>query len=77
MAMNRVQAKKQKWTGASKMNGGKNLTRAVGMAGKMAGKQPAEQALQADTAGGSPPGSGLKTHGPQMAGLAANNSCHR
>ena len=28
-----------------------------------AGKQPAD----------SPPGTGLKTHGPQMAGLAANN----
>ena len=42
-----------------------------------AGTQPAEQALQANTAGGSPPGSGLKTHGPQLAGFAANHSCHR
>ena len=42
--------KQLKWTGQSKMNGGKMLMRAVGMAGKgwQAGKtQPAEQQLQA------------------------------
>ena len=62
--------------------------RAVGMAGKKAGRQtkPAEQQLQADTAGrtrhcrqtqpaDSPPGTGLKeTNGPQLAGLAAKTT---
>ena len=54
------------------------------MAGKMAaGTQPAEQnhcrrthsllnkALQATQPADSPPGSGLKTHGPPLAGFAA------
>ena len=39
-----------------------------------AGTQPAEQALQANTVGGSPPGSGLKTNGPQLAGGAAKTT---
>ena len=60
--------------------------RAVGMAGKVAGRQtkPAEQQLQADTAGrtrhcrqtqpaDSPPGSGLQNNQP-MASLAATTA---
>ena len=55
------------------MNGGKMLMRAVGMAGKReAGKHSllnkhCRQTQPAD----SPPGTGLKTNGPQLAGLAA------
>ena len=45
--MNTGKAKQNDWTGA------RTLRRAVGMAGKVAaGTQPAEQALQANTAGG-------------------------
>ena len=50
------------------------------MAGKMAGRQtkPAEQALQVDTASGlSARHRPQETDGPQLAGLAANNSCRR
>ena len=50
------------------------LRRAVGMAGKMAGRQtkPAEQNhCRRTQPADSPLGTGLKTHGPQMAGLAA------
>ena len=55
---------------------GKMMRRAVGMAGKMAGRQTKSllnKPLQATQPVDSPPGTGLKTHGPQMAGLAANN----
>ena len=54
------------------MNGGKNDEGSGHGRQKVAGKQkPAEQALQATQPADSPPGSGLKTHGPQIAGLAA------
>ena len=54
------------------MNGGKELMRAVGMAGKMAaGTQPAEQQLQADTAGRLSARHRPQNKRPQMAGLAA------
>ena len=39
MEMNGGKQSKMNWTGASKLNGGKMLRRAVGMAGKMAGRQ--------------------------------------
>ena len=42
--------------------------RAVGMTGKT---QPEEQQLQATQPAESPPGTGLKTNGHQLAGLAA------
>ena len=51
------------------------MRRAVGMAGKVAGRQtqPAEQALQADTASGfSARHRPQETNGPQLTGLAAN-----
>ena len=53
------------------------LMRAVGMAGKDSSRQtqPAEQALQADTASGFSARHRSQTNGPQIAGLAANNSC--
>ena len=66
---------------------GQLLRRAVGMAGKewqankslqnsTAGRHSLlNKALQATQPADSPPGSGLKTHGPQLAGFAANNSC--
>ena len=60
--------------GQSKMNGGKLLRRAVGMAWqRRAGTQPAEQGHCRRTQPvDSPPGSGLKKHNSQqMAGLAA------
>ena len=55
------------------MNGGKNDEGSGhGRQKVAAGTQPAEQALQANTAGGSPPGSGLEeASGPQLAGGAA------
>ena len=57
------------------MNGGKNDEGSGhGRQKVAAGTQPAEQALQANTAGGSPPGSGLKTNGPQLAGFAATTA---
>ena len=48
------------------MNGGKNMRRAVGMAGKMGSRQtqPAD----------SPSGTGLITNGHQLAGLAAKTT---
>ena len=59
---------KMKWTGA------RTLRRAVGVGRqRMAGKQPAEQALQANTASGFSARHRPRTNGPQMAGLAANN----
>ena len=62
-------------TGASKMNGARTVEGQWAWQAKMAaGTQPAEQALQANTAGGSPPGSGLKTNGPQLAGFAATTA---
>ena len=64
------------------MNGGKQSERGQDVDegsghGRQSGSrhtQPAEQALQANTAGGSPPGSGLKTNGPQLAGFAAKTT---
>ena len=47
--------KRSKMNGAKQLNGGKLLRRAVGMAGKdgtAGNKKPAEQQLQANTAGG-------------------------
>ena len=64
--------------GQSKMNGGKMLMRAVGMAGKdgKAGKtQPAEQShCRRTQPADSPPGTGLTTNSPQLAGLAARTT---
>ena len=59
--------------GQSKLNRGKMLMRAVGMAGKMAGKQTARRTshCRRTQPADSPPGTGLKTHGPQLAGFAA------
>ena len=76
MDMKQGKAQRSNWMDGGKQNErGKMLMRAVGLAGKMAaGKQPAEQALQANTVGGSPPGSGLKTNGPQLAGGAAKTT---
>ena len=60
------------------MNGGKLLMRAVGMAGKVAGRQtksPQNKALQADSAGGlSARHRPRKTNGPQLADLAAQTT---
>ena len=48
------------------------MRRAVGVGRqRMAGKQPAEQALQADTAGGLSARHRPQTNGHQLAGLAA------
>ena len=59
------------------MNGARTL-RAVGMAGKVAaGTQPAEQALQANTAGGLSARLRPQTNGPQLADFAANNNSRR
>ena len=60
-----------------KLNGGKMLMRAVGMAGKgwQANKKPAEQQLQATPPADAPSGTGLKTNdGHQLAGLAARTT---
>ena len=57
--------------GKAILNGGK-LLRAVGMAGKVAGTQPAEQALQADTASRLSARHRPQNKRPQIAGLAAN-----
>ena len=60
--------------GQSKMNGGKMLRRAVGMAWqRRAGTQPAEQShCRRTQPADSPPGTGLKKHNSQqLAGLAA------
>ena len=49
--------------------------RAVGMAGKeWTGTQPAEQQLQATQPADAPSGTGLKTNGQQLAGLAAKTA---
>ena len=59
------------------MNGARTLRRAVGMAGKVwtAGTQPAEQALQADTASGfSARHRPQETNSQQVAGLAAKTT---
>ena len=56
------------------------MMRAVGMAGKgwQANKSLQNRPLQADTAGGLAVGHRpQETDGPQLAGLAANNSCRR
>ena len=54
---------------------GQELMRAVGMAGKgRTGTQPAEQALQANTAGGLSVRHRPQNKRPQMAGLAAKTT---
>ena len=62
--------------GQSKLNGGKMLMRAVGMAGKDGSRQtqPAEQALQADTASGFSARHRPQNTRPQMTGLAAKTT---
>ena len=72
--------------GKANLNGGKNLKntergqnlrRAVGMAGKMAGRQkPAEQALQGKHSRRTlrPAQASKRTDGPQLAGLAAKTT---
>ena len=60
------------------MNGGKNLMRAVGMAGKDGSRHTKAcrtGQLQATPPADSPPGTGLEeTNGPQLAGLAAKQT---
>ena len=76
------QGKANEWTGASKLEanerGQELMRRAVGMAGKewQAGKQnsPQNRHCRQTQPADSPPGTGLKTNGQQLAGLAANNS---
>ena len=72
MDMKQVKQQKQMNGGKANLNGGKNLMRAVGMAGT----QPAEQGSCRQTQpADSPPGTGLKTtNGPQLAGLAARTA---
>ena len=78
--MNRGKANKSEMDGGkANLNGGKNLMRAVGMAGK--GTQAhslLNKPLQADTAGGlSARHRPRRTNGPQLADFAANNNSHK
>ena len=62
------------------MNGGKNMMRAVGMAGNgwQANKSLQNRHCRQTQPADSPPGTGLKkTNGPQLAGPAANNNSCR
>ena len=69
--MNRWQAKQNELDGGKTTERGQELMKAVGMTGKT---QPAEQQLQATQPVDSPSGTGLKTHGPQLAGRAAKTT---
>ena len=63
-------ASKTQWTeGKANLNGANDEKGSGYGRQRMAGTQPAEQGTQPADA---PSGTGLKTHGPQMAGLAAN-----
>ena len=77
MDMNGGKHNEAKWTGASKMNGGKNLMRAVGMAGKNGSRHTARRT---GTAGKHsqrilrPAQASQQTNGPQLAGRAAKTT---
>ena len=73
------QTKQRKMNWGKQTERGQELMRAVGMAGKewTAGTQPAEQALQADTAGGFSARLRPQTNGHRWPASQQNNSCRR